>query len=1477
MKKLISLAVALAMIISVMPMFGLTAAAAAEEKVLFDAATTINEGEYHGDIDLTKYGWTADADGVKFSTQWSESGAWNTAPWGEPALMFFRANIPAAGTDETKSATIDNAAVTAGATRIAIEFKFAMQTDNDNYQYWSFKDLDGKTFAQLHYDKNGPCDAGITKPVEYATGAAAASALCGTTMKIEAVKGETDWTVTYTSGSKVVCTEKIDSINGFKSIQAIVKEWSKQYKAMGLMGLKITADIDTDNIAEITVKTVLSDGTDSGIEDITVLALAGQEYTYTPKSTEPIKVGDTYYLFDEEKSKLTITPTVGGDNVIELYYEKFDGAGITGSVIADGATCWFADPRTLTVKSEDGDVNYTYIGYIDNNGNVKATQYDNKKGEYEEVLVRSNLQPDDHNNPAFLELPDHHIMIIYSRHTDEPCFYYRVSKQPYDITTLGEEKRLATANNTTYPNPFILSDDPDHIYMGWRGINWHPTLAQLEMPTAENNYTTKFTWGPKQVVQSTGARPYAKYSSNGKDEIWVTYTTGHPDNEDPNWLYFNKINIKNYDILDVKGNVVGNVDNNMLKVNKTDSSKAIAVDTPSAGTRDWVWEVVNDNGYPVIAMVKISSDKKKHDYWYARYDGSEWKFIDLPDPDFNTFFHETASTENCYSGGMSIDKANPHVIYASVPVDGVFGRVFEIVKYTVSDDYTTVTTEAVTENSLKDNARPYVANGSEEGDLRLTWFNGDYYYWIHSNQFGGKGFPVQMMTTTEMAPMPTENTLDPGTGEVKSLLTANELAAAPTGDSFTISVNLLQSEMDDEGTLLESGDLKVELKKQTVDDTHDYAAVAPQITVGDTVEKSQNLFSDSAWYFSLSGTEGRKGQSPLGWINYTLTYDGNELVTYVNGLIDATIQGAKVNLGDAINAPGGLLAVAADVRTADVALTQAEVRAAMAEFDEDGAQTKADEIFDNFDADALEIPTEAITDLILPTKTNSGSAITWTSSAPEVITNDGAVVRDSEAHEVVLTAAFGDRTKEFTVSVPAKVNVMEENIILSYNFNDVTDNVVPDVSGNGNDAEVKGTTAKFDNGKLDLTANVLNTKGGTDAGADNGYLNVPHDILKDVRSYTVIQQIEGGTGSDPRLYDFGSSGNNSVFTRLNTRNANQYQAGIKYNGQSTLMVAGGTILSGEYWLITSYSAVTKETKIYTMDAEGLKTVASGTNVTYEPYMVAGSVDRNYIGRSQWNSDQNNRQDNVDFNGTIDNFMFFNTALTEDEIKEVTAAKVSATPALRITKNEDGTVAFGLAFTATVTGNLDSVSEVGFTYSVNAKADDGTYTKVGEPTTVKLDKVTDTFRLTISGISNNNSARTYTAQPYIVVNGNKVYGETVKANLYDVLIDSIINAKGTTIPAARLAAANSVISFVKNNRKADSEAKFPGLKEATDKLYPDGKMLQKAVDLGILDDVTVQLAETLSLESVQLEFIDTDVTESEIVDDLTADLDFVPEL
>ena len=505
----------------------------------------------------------------------------------------------------------------------------------------------------------------------------------------------------------------------------------------------------------------------------------------------------------------------------------------SGNVIADeGAWCWFADPRAIHYKSADGEIDAAYIGYIDVHGAIKASQIDFKANTdrmQQDVLVRSRFQPDDHNNPTFLVLPDERIMIFYARHTDEPRFYYRISTKKGDITSLGEEHEIKVANNTTYPSPFILSDDPDHIYLCWRGINWHPTIAKLSLP--DDNDNVKVEWGPYQMVQSTGARPYAKYHSNGKDKIYVAYTTGHPDNEWPNWLYFNTINLNaktstdgtvttNPQLADLKGNVLSTIANGVFEVSKTSTYKSTypgtILDAPTS-YRDWVWQIALDkNENPVVAMVRISQDKNSHQYYYARWNGTNWKLTNLANGGGK--FHPS-NTEYCYSGGMALDEANINDIYLSIPTtsETTGTKIYEIWKYTLDDNGSVTAKEQVTKNSALNNVRPFVLPGSGDSKLRLTWMHGEYDYWLVRVGYP-RGYPTGINTDYQL-PTPELVTLAPEFEQVwnKDMTSTKTVKIdVESRNEFTIMMNWSIDHNNYGGTLMKMGDFEYGLDATTM-------------------------------------------------------------------------------------------------------------------------------------------------------------------------------------------------------------------------------------------------------------------------------------------------------------------------------------------------------------------------------------------------------------------------------------------------------------------------------------------------------------------------------------------------------------------------------------------------------------------------------------------------------------------------------------
>ena len=867
------------------------------------------------------------------------------------------------------------------------------------------------------------------------------------------------------------------------------------------------------------------------------------------------------------------------------------------NVVADeGAWCWFADPRALHYENASGTINATYIGYIDVHGNVKATQYDWVNNRKTDVLIRSYFQPDDHNNPTFIVLPDERVMIFYTRHTDEPCIWYRISQKPGDITALGEEKRLATANNTTYPSPFILSDDPQHIYLCWRGINWHPTIARLTMPDANDD--CHFDFGPKQIVQSTGARPYAKYQSNGKDKIFVSYTTGHPDNEMPNWLYFNVIDINNGNgpiLRDLKGKQLSIINNGVFNVSKTDSYAnnypATIVDK-SANIRNWVWQIALDKDeHPVIGYTHIDDAKTSHVYWHAQWNGTNW---------VNTWvqyaghaFHKNwNSTEKCYSGGMALDPEDPSTLYVSLPVkDGQYAKdgVYEIWKYVVSGGQVVGGSETfITTASTKNNARPFVIPGSKNSPMRLAWMNGDYYYWIVKQGYP-QGYPTAVHCDYNWQE---ELTQEPGG--------LDHLPYIALGADKSVTIGFAMNTSKYEGKLLTIDGAKP--LTYALDGSDQY----PVITIGDKTYKSQNrLLTSDDWATQSTGTSGDNHPTKVPTWVLTLTYDGKTLTTYRNGLVDQVIEaegiGGEVKYENTNNSQDAsfnhkAVCILNDYVCLSPMTVQTRVKSAQAEI-EKGLETAA--------LEALTLPSETRTDLVLPTLI-LGKSISWKSNNPQVLSDNGILTALKTDTEVKLTATCGTKSRDFAIKALAR---------------DITKNLRYEQT------EV-----------LDQTSNTAT------GFATNKFGLAPEGLLKGLRSYTVLVSVNAvSLTGQPRIYDFGSGSGNSLFLR-----ANQLSAGIKYNGGTTTMVHAATqlVANTETKLAVSYDAATRTTRIYINGEESV----SGTANQNEPYMLYELAPdaRNYIGRTQW-WDGSYAADNQDFRGTISGLRLYDVMLTKKEI------------------------------------------------------------------------------------------------------------------------------------------------------------------------------------------------------------------------------------
>lgn len=388
---------------------------------------------------------------------------------------------------------------------------------------------------------------------------------------------------------------------------------------------------------------------------------------------------------------------------------------IIRDVTADGAWCWFADPRAVFYE---GKQRGTYAGWVTRAGDIQVAFRAAGANRFTVTTLRQHLDADDHANPALLFLPDGRLMAWYSGHGGDHMFY-RTTVHPEDVSSWGPEREIET--NTagdkgyTYPNPYRLSGENDRIYLFWRGGNFKPVFA-----TSDDGGQT---WTDAQtLIEGPGRRPYVKYASDRQETIHLAFTDGHPTKEPINGIYYAKYQDGAFYKAD--GSTITGVNALPFKPSAAD----LVYDADVAGARAWVWDIALDgNGYPVIVYAAFPTERD-HRYRYAYWNGTRW--TDHLITEAGSWFPQTpkgeVEREPYYSGGVVLDHADPSVVYLARPVNGIF----EIERWVTRDHGASWASTPITEHSDKHNVRPFVPRGSAR-DIEVMWMHGDY---IHYTQ-----------------------------------------------------------------------------------------------------------------------------------------------------------------------------------------------------------------------------------------------------------------------------------------------------------------------------------------------------------------------------------------------------------------------------------------------------------------------------------------------------------------------------------------------------------------------------------------------------------------------------------------------------------------------------------------------------------------------------------------------------------------------
>jgi hypothetical protein len=350
-----------------------------------------------------------------------------------------------------------------------------------------------------------------------------------------------------------------------------------------------------------------------------------------------------------------------------------------------------------------------FVGWLDWSGSVTVGAYDPEFGVFSKHVV-GHLFHDDHSAPAIFVEPDERLTVFWSAHNGS-AMYYRSTLRPEDISAWGPLQRvpsdLTGSLGFTYPNPVQLPAEGDTLYLFWRGAAWSTDYATRGL---DGRWSTAH-----ELVSVPGERPYIKVDSNGRDEIALAFTDGHPRNVLTSVYY---AAYRGGSLWRAGRRWIARMGSGPIAPRQAD----LVYDARRTNVPAWVWDVSLDpRGRPVIVYATFPLNKR-HQYWYAVWTGARWvsHFLTV-----GGWTISPGSIEYEYSGGITLDHSDPSIVYLSRQVaDG-----FEIERWTTPDGGVHWRHTVVVPAGGTDNVRPAVPRGWDRGPMSLLWLRGDYSYY----------------------------------------------------------------------------------------------------------------------------------------------------------------------------------------------------------------------------------------------------------------------------------------------------------------------------------------------------------------------------------------------------------------------------------------------------------------------------------------------------------------------------------------------------------------------------------------------------------------------------------------------------------------------------------------------------------------------------------------------------------------------------
>lgn len=403
----------------------------------------------------------------------------------------------------------------------------------------------------------------------------------------------------------------------------------------------------------------------------------------------------------------------------------------------DGIWTWYADPKAAYFEGEH---KRTYMTWNNNNGDKEVAYYDHETEEYfTNFTPKMPYNKSDHNHPAIMVRPDGRILIFCTGH-DGGEITELISVNPEDVTEWESPRYPGGDGGYCYPNVLFLEDEGDigRVYLFFRDEYWEPWFCTSD--DWGDTWSEKFHLFHIWTYPDNAYKPYTKYDSNGKDEIYmVIERQNRAGNSAVKPIYYAKY--KDGAFYQADGELIRTMD----ELPMLDMEIDTVFYANLFGCSNTCYDVAADeNGYPVIVF-DMFEGQEINIYWYVRWTGSSW----FKRPLINS--GQYMGDQSGFAAGITLDHENPNIVYLARQILEPSGHPFNLLdtsydnykdslsadKYTIVDPVheldkwitrdggSTWDTIPITRNSAQKNCRPCVPRGHKETDkVHLIWLNG---------------------------------------------------------------------------------------------------------------------------------------------------------------------------------------------------------------------------------------------------------------------------------------------------------------------------------------------------------------------------------------------------------------------------------------------------------------------------------------------------------------------------------------------------------------------------------------------------------------------------------------------------------------------------------------------------------------------------------------------------------------------------------